>query len=126
MQTHWIGRLTLEEEYEMQRKWRLDDDKLTFIVLSRTMSDGGCSEVESMIGDVNLFVSSDRHSGELEVMIAERAARCSGAATEAVTLMISYAMKELQMKHFFVKITDDNTASLHLFEHKLNFKRVFS
>uniref|UniRef100_A0A0K0DE74 N-acetyltransferase domain-containing protein n=1 Tax=Angiostrongylus cantonensis TaxID=6313 RepID=A0A0K0DE74_ANGCA len=117
-------RLTLAEEYEMQRKWRLDDDKLTFIVLSRAVSDTGCSEVESMIGDVNLFLSTDRHSGELEVMIAEQAARCSGAATEAVSLLISYALKELKLKNFFAKITEDNMASLHLFERKLHFKRI--
>lgn len=117
-------RLTIEEEYQMQRKWRLDDDKLTFIVLSKAMLDNGCSEVESMIGDVNLFLSVDRLCGELEVMIAERAVRCNGAATEAVSLMIFYALKELNLKKFFVKITEGNGASLHLFEDKLRFKRV--
>jgi hypothetical protein len=38
-------RLTLEEEYDMQRKWRNDEDKLTFIVLSKRLIDDGCDEV---------------------------------------------------------------------------------
>ncbi|KJH50101.1 acetyltransferase, GNAT family [Dictyocaulus viviparus] len=77
-----------------------------------------------MVGDVNLFISAGRDSGELEVMIAEPDARCKGAGTEAVSLLIYYALEVLQLKHFFVKITEDNATSLHLFEDKLNFKRV--
>ncbi|KAK5965478.1 Acetyltransferase [Trichostrongylus colubriformis] len=117
-------RLSLEEEYEMQRSWRIDDDKLTFIILSKTKMDSGCTEVESMIGDVNVFLNADRDSGELEVMIAESTERGSGAATEAVSLMIAYVITELHVEQFFVKITDDNAASLHLFLQKLKFQQV--
>ncbi|VDO41573.1 unnamed protein product [Haemonchus placei] len=117
-------RLSLGEEFEMQQNWRVDDDKLTFIILSRARLDRGCSEVDSMIGDVNLFLNVESEAGELEVMVAEQMERGSGAATEAISLMIAYVVKVLHVERFFVKITDDNAASLHLFENKLKFRQV--
>ncbi|VDL71643.1 unnamed protein product [Nippostrongylus brasiliensis] len=134
----------------MQRNWRLDEDKLTFIILSKKRVDACCSElrissffvfssgafiqiliniyehfqVESMVGDVNVFLQDEGQSGELEVMVAEKNEWGGGVATEAVSLMISYALKNLEIEQFFVKITDDNAASLHLFKDKLKFEQV--
>ncbi|ETN80021.1 acetyltransferase, GNAT family [Necator americanus] len=117
-------RLSLDEEYEMQRAWRNDEDKLTFIILSKVLVDSGVTEIDSMIGDVNLFLQQQEHTVEVEIMVAEKEARGGGLGTEAVSLLISYALKELGVKQYFAKITDDNIASLHLFEDKLKFRRV--
>ncbi|KAF9269753.1 hypothetical protein L218DRAFT_890577 [Marasmius fiardii PR-910] len=108
--------LTLEEEYEMQRKWRVDEDKLTFIVLARTPEVQGASgqldpkdatiQNLSMVGDVNLFLSGDlspivsttrapydepdEFTAEAEIMIAESSYRRRGMAYEALQLMFRY------------------------------------
>ncbi|KAI0329167.1 hypothetical protein GY45DRAFT_1253463 [Cubamyces sp. BRFM 1775] len=107
--------LTLEEEYEMQRKWQVDDDKLTFILLSGTSLDAQEGEdtlaperlrALPMIGDVNLFLKGtpgehaneiedgdeeDTFEVEVEIMIAEPAYRRKGVAYTALQLLLSYA-----------------------------------
>eukprot|EP01135_Chromosphaera_perkinsii_P009558 Nk52_evm8s1810 gene=Nk52_evmTU8s1810 len=84
--------LSLDEEYEMQRSWREDEDKCTFILLDLDVYTQTKDEIGSMVGDVNLFFNDhdNRNHAELEVMIAEESARGKGYGQEAVSAMMSY------------------------------------
>ncbi|KAK9899630.1 N-acetyltransferase 9 [Cystobasidium minutum MCA 4210] len=129
--------LTIEQEYEMQSSWHIDDDKLTFIILERngttaaTVKDRDLSK--SMVGDVNLFLSDagetealeDAEQGELEIMIAEKDARRKGYASQALALMIRYAMQKLHLgpEDFLVRIGMDNASSIRMFQ-RLGFEIV--
>ncbi|KAI0668745.1 acyl-CoA N-acyltransferase [Trametes maxima] len=137
--------LTLEEEYEMQRKWQTDEDKLTFIVLSGTSSDvqertkltPETLSALPMIGDVNLFYKGspgeEDFEVEAEIMIAEPAYRRRGLAHTALQLMLSYATDPsspsplpVPKDRLVARIGDKNEPSIRLFE-KLGFsitKRV--
>ena len=84
--------LTLEEEYAMQKSWREDNDKCTFIVVSRRPEE--VPEIDRMAGDVNIYLHPWDEPGhaEIEVMIAEEEFRRQGFAREAITLMMQYGM----------------------------------
>ncbi|KAF3039963.1 hypothetical protein E8E11_000995 [Didymella keratinophila] len=109
--------LTLEEEYSMQRSWRTDNDKLTFIVCTH---DGTAHQIQSitagkqdapqhMIGDVNLFLYDDQDDeeegqienspkpviGELEIMVASSSHRGRGLAQETLRAFMSYIQSQL-------------------------------
>ncbi|XP_016949008.1 alpha/beta-tubulin-N-acetyltransferase 9 [Drosophila biarmipes] len=112
--------LTLDEEYAMQRSWREDDDKLTFIILDAEMYSREQDEIAAMVGDTNIFLHRDPDSdllvAEAEIMIAEPGARGKGLGREAMLLMLQYAQSQLKLDKFEVKIDMDNSTSLHLFE----------
>lgn len=118
--------LTLQQEYDMQRSWRDDQDKCTFIVLDREQwSAPTVEEVQCMMGDVNLFLTdpSDPTVAELEVMIAEARFRGKGVGTEVATMMMSYGITKLGIDKFQVKIGLENHVSVNMFK-KLQFKEV--
>ncbi|KAH8928268.1 acyl-CoA N-acyltransferase [Atractiella rhizophila] len=135
-------RLTLEEEYEMQRKWHLDPDKLTFIILSRepsspsippstststSTSQWDATQTSSllsspMIGDVNLFLTPpgtppSRHC-EMEIMIASKGHRRRGLGRDALKIFLSYCTLQMGLKpsEFCAKVGIENGGSRRLFE----------
>ncbi|KAJ5156729.1 hypothetical protein N7492_009532 [Penicillium capsulatum] len=105
--------LTLEEEYAMQRSWRQDADKLTFIVCRPVIHHGKedssillSSEDDSsanMIGDINLFLRVDDGEdgdqlpqivGEIELMIAEKVNQRRGFGKAALLTFLRYIVDE--------------------------------
>ena len=89
--------------------------------------------LDAMIGDVNLFLSeynttdddgaSSLRQAEVDVMIAEPAARRQGCAREACGAMLCYGATQLGVSRYYCKIHADNTASRTLFENKLHFRQ---
>ncbi|NXC29046.1 NAT9 acetyltransferase, partial [Campylorhamphus procurvoides] len=130
MQSEELQRLTaseplsLEQEYEMQRSWREDPDKCTFIVLD-TAQWPGQAEESCMVGDVNLFLTNaeDPTLGEVEIMIAEPSYRGRGFGKEATLMMMSYGVRSLGITKFEAKIGQENEASICMFK-KLHFEEV--
>ncbi|XP_074638464.1 alpha/beta-tubulin-N-acetyltransferase 9-like isoform X2 [Acropora palmata] len=95
-------RLTLEQEYDMQRSWFQDENNC-------------------MAGDVNLFLNDNKLDiAEIEVMIAEPSCRRNGFGTEALLTMMNYGANHLGIKKYEAKIGCGNKASLTLFQ-KLGF-----
>ncbi|XP_077297749.1 microtubule-associated Nat9 [Arctopsyche grandis] len=109
--------LSIEQEYEMQRSWRIDEDKCTFIILDKSIFEETHNEINSMIGDTNLFISADDPAkAEVEIMVAEPSARKKGFGREATTMMMLYGIENLRLKTFEVKISLDNTISINMFK----------
>lgn len=135
--------LSLDEEYAMQRSWRADHDKLTFIACLPL--DGALEEVlagaqdspSRMLGDVNLFLSvadddAEGCVGELELMIARSSLRRRGYGRAAILAFLHYITANLQgILHEYgnsqsvermslielkVKVGSTNAKSIRLFE----------
>lgn len=104
--------LTLDEEYAMQRSWRDDADKLTFIVC--LAPPGTPDKVRgkvhdapaAMIGDVNLFLVPDDEQededanelsvvGELEIMIASAAHQNRGYGAAVLSVFMAYIRRRI-------------------------------
>eukprot|EP00761_Pharyngomonas_kirbyi_P001880 gb/GECH01001884.1/.p1 GENE.gb/GECH01001884.1/~~gb/GECH01001884.1/.p1 ORF type:complete len:214 (+),score=64.10 gb/GECH01001884.1/:1-642(+) len=125
--------LSLEQEYEMQKSWHKDNEKCTFILIDKSIQSESPSNYtkaeEGMCGDVNLFISLEEESehkkiGEIEVMVAEEQSRGKGIGTEAILLMMRYALEYLNIQYFTAKILENNHKSLYLFREKLLFNEI--
>ncbi|XP_060073675.1 N-acetyltransferase 9-like protein isoform X1 [Ylistrum balloti] len=135
MQSEELQKLTASEslslgaEFQMQQSWRQDEDKCTFIVLDLGLyNDSEKSnedEISAMVGDVNLFFNDkdNKHSAEIEIMIAEPSARRKGFGKESLLCMMKYGKEILKIEEFTAKIGFSNEASIQLFQ-KLGFKEV--
>ena len=107
--------LSMTEEYDMQRSWRTDNDKLTFIVCqsrepestSQTVQGGRDDSPERMIGDINLFLfepeddDDEEHNsnspsnalvGEIELMIARKDLHRQGYGRAALLSFTAYIL----------------------------------
>ncbi|CAG7990405.1 unnamed protein product [Penicillium olsonii] len=106
--------LSIEEEYSMQRSWRQDADKLTFIVC-RAITTGDEDDIPSqrklqaesdspsnMVGDINLFLRIDDGDdgdsppqivGEVELMIAEKVNQRRGFGRAALLMFLRYIVE---------------------------------
>ncbi|XP_078317459.1 alpha/beta-tubulin-N-acetyltransferase 9-like isoform X2 [Crassostrea virginica] len=117
--------LSLEEEYEMQKNWRNDNDKCTFIVLNKGKYAGPETEIEAMVGDINFFLTEeeDGMTGEINMMIADEKVRRGGLGTETLFLMIRYGLENLNLRQVRAKIGIDNEPSIRMFT-KHGFKEV--
>jgi RimJ/RimL family protein N-acetyltransferase len=106
--------LSIDEEYTMQRSWRTDRDKLTFIVclpISTTkglpaLGAGEHDADDRMIGDINLFLFEDNEAspttdspeissnviGEIELMIALKDLHRQGYGRAALLTFMHYVL----------------------------------
>ncbi|XP_053600765.1 alpha/beta-tubulin-N-acetyltransferase 9 isoform X2 [Plodia interpunctella] len=110
--------LTLEEEYSMQESWRDDEDKCTFIILTK----GNEVDEVAMIGDTNIFITDKENKvGEIEIMIAEQSAQGRRLGWEAVILMLLYGIQYIGLKVYEAKISSSNHKSIQMFK-KLGFE----
>ncbi|KAF9911804.1 N-acetyltransferase 9 [Linnemannia zychae] len=122
--------LTIEEEYEMQESWRVDENKCTFIILARESPSQEITPenalAQPMVGDVNLFFNDhdDPHAAEIEIMIAEPTFRRKGMGLEALRMMMTYAYQSLGTKRITAKISTENKGSIQLFLTQLGFVQI--
>ncbi|XP_053664065.1 alpha/beta-tubulin-N-acetyltransferase 9 [Anopheles marshallii] len=123
--------LSLEQEYAMQQSWRNDEDKCTFLILDRQCYEQTTDEIEALVGDTNIFIQSNteddpalkRDVGEIEIMIAEPAARGKRYGWEATLLMLLYGVEHLHLRQYIAITKDTNERAMKMFE-RMKFRET--
>lgn len=116
-------RLSLDEEFAMQKSWREDNDKLTFLVLDKRKYEQSGDEIEALVGDTNIFIYNEEDDegrlikvGEAEIMIAAKTDRGKGFGYEAMVQMLRYAVDGVGIEKIVAKIGLSNENSIRMFE----------
>lgn len=109
----------------MYQSWTEDSHKCTFIVLDRAKYESlpesltnQQRELEAMVGDVNFYLLDSEEGSavaEIEIMIAEIAARGRGFGKEASLVMMKFGHEMVQIARFEAKIKMCNLKSQRLF-----------
>lgn len=79
---------------------------------------------DKVIGLIDLFdFDPKNHRAGIGIVIVESKDRNKGVGTEAISLLCNYTFSVLDLRQLYANVTDDNLASIHLFE-KMGFERT--
>ena len=133
----------------MQGSWRLDADKLTFILClplnapTTQIIGGQHDRPQQLLGDINLFLTKSddgRALGEIELMIAVKISQGQGYGRASLLTFLRYIVEheavilaefrdadmepdELPLEYLRVKVGETNLRSIALFE-SVGFQKV--
>uniref|UniRef100_A0A0G4F4X4 N-acetyltransferase domain-containing protein n=1 Tax=Chromera velia CCMP2878 TaxID=1169474 RepID=A0A0G4F4X4_9ALVE len=118
---------SLEEEYEVREIWLTQDDRISWLILDRSLPASlECPEAAggALAGDVGcVFDEGDFSTGELLVMIAEDRSRRKGLAVEALQIIMRVLTERIGTQKFTASISSKNAESVALFL-KLGFEKT--
>ena len=107
--------ITRESEIVSFESSRDANEVHCFTLLDKDIYDKSQNEVESMVGDINLYEDEDKKSAEITIMVAEESSRRKGFGKPAVIAACLYARDLLKLETIFAKIKKENLDSKRFF-----------